>query len=95
MSKHSLTKKLDYGSNKQDFVGDFIIALRISSSETVLEKSNLGRSEGEGTVKETVPEIESLILVIVLRQKSSKTFLRLMRRQDYDIFNLTQKRKKE
>ena len=51
MSRHSLTKKVGHGSNRQDFVGDFIIAFWISSSETVLKESKLGRSEGAGNLK--------------------------------------------
>ena len=39
------------GSNKQDFIDDFIMNLRISSSETILKKSNLGSCEGAGSVK--------------------------------------------
>ena len=64
MSRHSLTKKVSHGSNKQDLVGDFVIAFWISSSETSLNESKLGRSEGTGRLKESVLENESLILVI-------------------------------
>ena len=41
---------------KNKIVGDFIIAFCIFSSETVLKKSNLGRFEGAGSVKESVLE---------------------------------------
>ena len=51
MSRHSLTKKVGHESNRQDFVSDFIIAFWISSSETVLKESKLGRSEGAGNLK--------------------------------------------
>ena len=63
MSRHSLTKKVGHGSNRQDLVGDFI-AFWISSSETSLNESKLGRSEGAGRLKESVLENESLILVM-------------------------------
>ena len=56
MSRHSLTKKVGHGSNRQDFVGDFIIAFWISSSETVLKETRLGRSEGAGSLEESVLE---------------------------------------
>ena len=36
--KHSLTRKVDHGSSKQDFVGDLIIAFQTLSSETDLKK---------------------------------------------------------
>ena len=65
MSRHSLTKKVGHGSNRQNFVGDFIIAFCISLSETVLKESKLGRSEGAGNLKESVLENKSLILVIL------------------------------
>ena len=65
MSRHSLTKKVGHGSIRQDFVGDFLIAFWISSSETVLKESKLGRSGGAGSLKESVLENESLILVIL------------------------------
>ena len=65
MLRHSLTKKVGHGSNRQDLVGDFIIAFWISSSETSLKTSKLGRSEGAGKLKESVLENESLILVIL------------------------------
>ena len=61
MSRHSLTKKVGHGSNRQDLVGDFIIAFWISSSETSLKESKLGRSEGAGKLKESVLENESLM----------------------------------
>ena len=56
MSKHSVTKKVGDGSNRQDFVGDFIIAFLISSSEIVLKESKLGRSEVAGNLKESMLE---------------------------------------
>ena len=64
-TRHSWTKKVGHGSNRQDFVGDFIIVFWISSSETVLKESKLGRSEGAGSLKESVLENESLILIIL------------------------------
>ena len=65
MSSHSSSKKVGHGSNRQGFVDDFIIAFWISSSETVLKESKLGGSEGAGSLKESVLENESLILVIL------------------------------
>ena len=65
MSRHSLTKNVDHGSNRQHFVVDFIIAFWISLLETVLKESKLGRSEKAGSLKESVLENESLILVIL------------------------------
>ena len=82
MSKHSLTKKVGHGSNKQNFVANYILALCFSSSETVLKKSNLVRSELSGSVKESVMESESLVLTGNKKSQSGyKTFLRLMRRE--------------
>ena len=34
MSLHSFMKNVDQGSNRQDFVGEFLIILSIASSET-------------------------------------------------------------
>ena len=76
MSKHSFTKKVGHCSNKLDLVDDFKIALRISSPETVSKKSNLGGSEGAGSVKESVQVNESLILVIFSKKKVTKRLVR-------------------
>ena len=65
MLRHSLPKKVGHGSNRQYFVGDFMIAFCISSSETVLKESKLGRSEGAGNPKESVLENKSIILIIL------------------------------
>ena len=54
MSRHSFTKKVGHWSNGQDFVGDFIIAFWISSSETVLKEQKQGMSEGESSQKESL-----------------------------------------
>ena len=53
-----------------------VIALVISSSETVLKWSKLGRSEGAGMLKESVLENESLILVILSENKVTKWLAR-------------------
>ena len=68
MSRHSLTKKVGHGLNRQDLVGDFIIAFWISSLETSLKESKLGWSEGVGKLKESVLENEALILVILSKK---------------------------
>ena len=72
MSRHSLTKKVGHGSNRQDFVSDFIIAFLISSSETLLNESKVGRSGDAGNLKESVLGNESLISVILSDKSVTK-----------------------
>ena len=73
-SKQFLTTIVGHGSNKRDFVGDFIIVYCISSSETVLKWSNVGRPRGSESVKMSVLEKESLILVILSEKKSQSSW---------------------
>ena len=61
------------GSNKQDFVDDFIMNFFIRNS---FKESNYGSSEGAGSVKESVLEKESLILIILLEKKVKKHLAR-------------------
>ena len=77
LSKHSLTKTEAHASNKQDFIGDFIVVFQSSSSETVLKKSNLNGSEGAESVTELVLEKKSLILVILSQKKVSSFSLQI------------------
>ena len=46
-STHSLSKKVGTGSRRQDFVGDSLINLRTSSSDTRLNVSKGGGGESE------------------------------------------------
>ena len=48
----------------------------MSLSETVLKKSNLGGSEGAGSVKESVLENESINFVILSEKKVTKLLAR-------------------
>ena len=53
----------------------------MSSTETVLKKSTLGRYEGAGCVKKSVLENESLILVILSKKKVTKRLVRHSRKE--------------
>ena len=48
----------------------------MSSTETVLKRSNLSRSEGAGSVNESVLENEFLVLVILSEKKVTKRLVR-------------------
>ena len=76
ISKHSLTRKVGHGSRRQDLVGDLVITFRTSSSETDLNRSNLGTSKGAGRAKESVLVKESLILLILSEKKVTKRLVR-------------------
>ena len=45
ISIHSLIRNVGQGSNRQDFVGDVLLILSTSSSETCLKTVIFGRSE--------------------------------------------------
>ena len=78
ISKHSFTRKVGHGSSRQDLVGDLVITFRTSSSKTDLKRSNLGTSEGAGSVNESVFVKESLILLILSEKKVTKWLARPM-----------------
>ena len=46
MSMHSLIRNVGQGSNRHDFVGEFLIILSTASSETRLKTVIFGGSEG-------------------------------------------------
>ena len=77
-SKHSFTRKVSHGSNRQDLVGDLVITFRTSSSEKDLKRSNLSTSEGAGRVNDSVFVKESLILLILSEKKMTTRLTRPM-----------------
>ena len=46
ISLHSLMSNVDQGSNRQDFVGEFLIVLSTASLKTIIKAVIFGGSEG-------------------------------------------------